>query len=82
MLLVSEEEKKITIISKEWNDIPNEVLHSIYSSFNARLRVCSQNNGESLNGHWKNVHQIHNSYRAQLHYYTDPMTNVNYIYDS
>lgn len=68
-------------IRKEWDEIPNEVLHSIYSSFQARLYVCSQNNGQNLNGHWKQVHNVHDTYRTELHYYTDPNTNKTYVYD-
>lgn len=66
-------------IEAEWNSIPDQILHNFYSSFIARCAICSQNNGESLNGHWTDVHHVHDSYRTQLYYFTDPNTNINYV---
>lgn len=48
---------------KEWNDIPTSVINNIYSSFQARCIVCMNHNGECLNGLWKEVKKIHDSYR-------------------
>lgn len=53
-------------LSQEWDAIPPEMIHNYYESFRARCIVCSRNNGESLNGHWPEVHQEHNLYRTNF----------------
>lgn len=65
----------------EWNSIPDQIIHNIYQSFWARCLVCVQQNGECLNGHWTDVKHTHNMYRTKLYYYTDPQTNIQYVYD-
>ena len=49
-----------------WNQIPNDIVHNFYSSFLARCNICSKIQGESLNGHWKEVREFHNQYRTKL----------------
>lgn len=58
-------------LQMEWNSIPDNVIHSCYSSFLARCQVCVEINGESLNGHWKKVNKKHDLYRTRLHYVLD-----------
>lgn len=50
-------------LSKEWDDIPAEIIKNHYTSFQARCTVCINNNGNNLNGHWKEVKKVHDSYR-------------------
>ena len=50
-------------LKEEWYNIPNDVIHNLYSSYWARCYVCVQNNGDCLNSHWEEVRQIHDSYR-------------------
>lgn len=50
-------------LSQIWNDIPNETLNNYTSSFWARCKVCEKYNGDSLNGRWSEVKELHNSYR-------------------
>ena len=45
--------------SDAWEDISQEVVDNICSSFEARLRVVLHLKGHSLNGHWTLVHQVH-----------------------
>lgn len=61
-------------IEQEWLAIPDEIIHNIYSSFYARLVVCREIGGQSLNGHWTRVKQVHNQYRTKLVYTTDPIS--------
>lgn len=61
-------------IEQEWRAIPNEVIHNIYSSFYARLMVCREIGGQSLNGHWTRVKQVHDQYRTKLVYTTDQIS--------
>jgi transposase len=42
-----------------WNSIDLEMINHYIESFEARLIICKQINGASLNGHWKTVHQMH-----------------------
>lgn len=53
-------------IKREWDLIPDNIIHNCYSSFLARCKVCVQINGDCLNGHWRKVKQVHNSYRTML----------------
>lgn len=50
-----------------WNSIPNQLIHNYYSSFLARVIECYRINGDSLNGHWSEVKEIHDQYRTQLY---------------
>lgn len=61
-------------IEQEWQAVPAEVLHNIYSSFYARLVVCREIGGQSLNGHWTRVKQVHDQYRTKLVFTTDPIS--------
>lgn len=61
-------------IEQTWNEIPDSVLHNIYSSFYARLVVCKEIGGVSLNGHWTRVKAVHDQYRTELSYFNDPET--------
>ena len=63
-------------LNRSWNNIPAEKIHNIYSSFLARCIVCHNINGNSLNGHWKEVKVVHNQYRTKLCFYPDPFTGV------
>lgn len=40
-------EKFFQTILKEWNSIPDEKLHSYYTSFWARCKICKEINGEN-----------------------------------
>lgn len=53
-------------LSQEWNAIPPVMIKSFYDSFRARCTVCARINGESLNGHWKEVRKEHDLYRNQI----------------
>lgn len=53
-------------IQLEWNMIPNAVIHNIYSSFLARCITCVRINGDNLNGHWREVRKVHDSYRTSI----------------
>lgn len=55
-------------LQTEWARIPDSVIHNAYSSFLARCQVCVNIGGENLNGHWKEVHKLHDNYRTKLHY--------------
>ena len=53
-------------LQEEWNKIPNEIIHNLYTSFWARCYVCHENNGDHLNGHWKRVREVHDQYRNSI----------------
>ena len=53
-------------LSELWDSIPNEIIHSYYSSFKARLQACLQHQGACLNGKWADVHKYHAQYRTNL----------------
>ena len=61
-------------IEKTWNEIPDEVLLNIYSSFYARLVVCWEIEWVCLNSPWKRVKKVHGQYRTTLSYYNHPIT--------
>jgi hypothetical protein len=44
---------------KEWNEIPDFIVENFVSSFHARCVVCNRIGGESLNGHWGEVREVH-----------------------
>jgi hypothetical protein len=48
-------------ISEVWVAIPDEIIQNFHSSFWARCLVCQQHDGHSLNGHWKEVHDLHHA---------------------
>lgn len=50
-------------LSKEWDAIPPSLIMNFYESFRARCAVCARINGESLNGHRKEVKKEHDLYR-------------------
>ena len=50
-------------LSQIWNKIPNEMLNNYTSSFWARCKVSEKYQGESINRKWKEVKEIHDSYR-------------------
>lgn len=50
----------------EWQNIPNSMIHNFWESYYARAKVCNDLNGQSLNTHWKEVHQFHNTYRQPI----------------
>jgi hypothetical protein len=43
----------------EWNQFTPELINSYVTSFEIRCRICLKYNGECLNGHWQEVHQLH-----------------------
>lgn len=74
-------EELFNAIANIWDNIPNEKLHSYYSSFWARCYIFKETNGESLNGKWHDIKEIHNQYRTQLHYVVDENTGETFIYE-
>jgi hypothetical protein len=46
-------------LSHSWDEISPEFIRNTYESFPARLQVCIDLSGLSLNGHWADVHRIH-----------------------
>jgi transposase len=44
-----------------WREIPQEQIDRLCSSFKARCQVCLNHRGQSLNGHWSEVHRLHHS---------------------
>jgi hypothetical protein len=46
-------------MAQAWEEISQEQIDSLCSSFQARCVVCARHNGDSLNGHWTEVHQVH-----------------------
>jgi hypothetical protein len=46
-------------LSDGWAEVSPEFIRNTYESFPARLQVCISLVGESLNGHWAEVHRIH-----------------------
>ena len=42
-----------------WNDITQETVDNVCSSFEARLRTVIHLHGNTLNGHWTLVHKVH-----------------------
>ena len=63
-----DENQLFNYLRQLWDAIPDDVIHNIYSSFLARCKVCVQIEGQNLNGHWKDVKKIHDTYRTRLHY--------------
>lgn len=74
-------EELFNAIANVWDNIPNEKLHNYYSSFWARCYICKKTNGESFNGKWHDIKEIHNQYRTQLHYVVDENTGETFIYE-
>jgi hypothetical protein len=46
-------------ISDAWENIPEDYIINLVGSFNARFRTVINLRGESLNGHWRDVHSLH-----------------------
>jgi hypothetical protein len=42
-----------------WNSIDVDTINNLVWSFPARIQTCLNLNGNCLNGHWKQVHQLH-----------------------
>ena len=49
-----------------WWSVPNEILENFHSSFLVRCIIVSQIQGNSLNGSWKKVHEVHNTYVTEI----------------
>ena len=77
-----DEESLFAALQHEWKSIPDDILHNFHSSFWARCYVCKQLNGDSLNGHWKMVTQIHNQYRTRLEYRHDQITGQKLVFET
>lgn len=73
--LYNSEIEYFNAISECWYNIPNDIIHNFHSSFLARCNICSNIQGESLNGHWKDVKKFHNQYRTKL------VINGNHFYE-
>jgi hypothetical protein len=48
-----------TFLAAEWEKIPTEMIERYWTSFQARLQVCYDHDGECLNGRWQEVHRLH-----------------------
>jgi transposase len=48
-------------IRLEWNQISDSIIDDFHSSFRARCAVCRKYQGQSLNRHWQEVHNLHHS---------------------
>jgi hypothetical protein len=53
------EDDLFAALQEEWRRIPDELIDNYWTSFRFRCQVCLELNGESLNGHWKRVHELH-----------------------
>lgn len=53
-------------LKQEWHNVPNSMIHNFWESYYARAKVCNDLNGQSLNTHWKEVHDYHNTYRQPI----------------
>ena len=56
---VHSKEELFIRVQQIWNEIPQDMVDNMASSFEARLRACLYLRGDSLNGHWLYVHKIH-----------------------
>jgi transposase len=48
-----------TAIQAEWDLLVQRTIDNLLSSFRARCQICVAHNGESLKGHWREVHALH-----------------------
>jgi hypothetical protein len=48
-------------IEEMWYEILRNEIDHLVGSFRARCQVCVELRRESLNGHWRRVHQLHHS---------------------
>jgi hypothetical protein len=46
-------------IFQVWEEIPQDVIDNLCQSFAARCQVWVERRGNSLNGHWREVHRVH-----------------------
>jgi hypothetical protein len=46
-------------LEAEWNMIPYFVIENFVLSFHATCVICYRIEGESQNGHWNEVRQVH-----------------------
>lgn len=60
------EEELFEKLRIEWLNMPNSLVHNFWESYYARAKICKDLNGQSLNTHWKEVHEFHNSYRRPI----------------
>ena len=58
----SSEDELFQTLVQEWNSIPNDVIQNFWESHLARCIVCKEIGGQCLNGHWKRVREVHQSY--------------------
>jgi len=58
----SNADELFTALSDEWDKIPDQLIRSLCDRFPARLRVCMDFHGDSLNGHWSLVHDAHHTH--------------------
>jgi hypothetical protein len=54
-------------ILRAWDSITLDEINNFVASFQTRLETCIELAGESLNGHWKNVHEKHHRFNGQEH---------------
>ena len=59
------EDELFAALKEEWNKLDPKQVHTLWESYWARCRVCINIGGKSLNGHWKEVHDVHNTYRRR-----------------
>lgn len=53
-------------LKQEWLNIPNSIIHNFWESIYSRAIVRNNLNGQSLNTHWKEVHDYHNTFRLPI----------------
>jgi hypothetical protein len=53
------EDELFQAIAQAWADIPQGEIDNLCSSVRARCQFCAQYGGQSLNGHWTEVHRVH-----------------------
>jgi transposase len=53
------EDQLYNALVEEWTNLSPDMVRNFTSSFHARCKVCYDIKGESLNGHWAQVHKEH-----------------------
>jgi hypothetical protein len=56
--MLEKEDKVFASLTKAWDEIPNSAIEDLCTSFQARLNMCLEPNGERLKGGWQRVHEI------------------------
>ena len=51
--------RSILELKKEWDLLPSDTIQQLHGSFEARLQVCLEHNGECLNQFWYEVKKNH-----------------------